>query len=91
MYTEQKLLLLKPDCGSPAGRLRSGRDHRAPAILLVLDLRVVYMAGVDYIVIQQAIHLYFLHLLVHGFHNKKCSGLSKRDKLTRKPKLSDVQ
>ena len=51
--------------------LRSGRDHMVPAMFLVLDLHAVYVAGVHYIVIQQVVHLYFMHLLVHSFHNKK--------------------
>lgn len=42
-----------------------------PAVFLVLDLHAVYVAGVHYIVIQQVVHLYFMHLLVHSFHNKK--------------------
>ena len=71
--------------------LRSGRDHTVPAVFLVLDLRAVYIAGVHYIVIQQVVHLYFMHLLVHSFCNKKCSVLSKTDKLMRKPKLSNVK
>lgn len=71
--------------------LRSGRDHTVPAVFLVLDLRAVYIAGVHCIVIQQAVHLNFMHLLVHSFHSKKCSVLSKRDKLMKKPKLNNVK
>lgn len=53
--------------------LRPGRDHTVPAVFLVLDLHVVYMAGVHSIVIQQAVHLYCMHLLAHSFDHKKCS------------------